>query len=84
MYDSQPATTVVPNRLSSVRELLHEQLRTWLPKFCVAVSNCDDPRSGKQGHCIETFDGSIGALIYSQRIAGISDARQRFEHIFFH
>lgn len=46
MYDSQPATTVVPNRLSSVRELLHEQLRAWLPKFCVAVSNCDDLGSG--------------------------------------
>lgn len=46
MYDSQPATTVVPNRLSSVRELLHEQLRAWLPKFCVAVSNCDESGSG--------------------------------------
>lgn len=46
IYDSQPTTTVVPNRLSSVRELLHEQLRAWLPKFCVAVSNCDDPTSG--------------------------------------
>lgn len=46
MYDSQPTTTVVPNRLSSVRELLHEQLRTWLPKFCVAVSNCDDKGPG--------------------------------------
>ncbi|CAN0391565.1 unnamed protein product, partial [Ectocarpus sp. 12 AP-2014] len=46
MYDSHPTTTVVPNRLSSVRELLHEQLRTWLPKFCVAVSNCDDKGSG--------------------------------------
>ena len=53
MYDSQPATTVVPNRLSSVRELLHEQLRAWLPKFCVAVSNCDDPGSGNPRHFVE-------------------------------
>ena len=46
IYDSQPTTTVVPNRLSSVRELLHAQLQAWLPKFCVAVSNCDDSGSG--------------------------------------
>lgn len=41
IYDSQPTTTVVPNRLKSVRELLHEQLRVWLPKVCVAVTRCD-------------------------------------------
>lgn len=46
MYDSQPVTTVVPNRLSSVRDLLHEKLRAWLPKFCVAVSKCDGRGSG--------------------------------------
>lgn len=46
MYDSQPVTTVVPNRLSSVRELLHEKLRAWLPRFCVAVSKCDGRGSG--------------------------------------
>lgn len=46
IYDSQPTTTVVPNRLSSVRELLHAQLQAWLPKFCVAVSNCDDSGPG--------------------------------------
>lgn len=46
IYDSQPTTTIVPNRLRSVRDLLHEQLRAWLPKFCVAVTRCDDLGSG--------------------------------------
>lgn len=50
MYDSQPTTTVVPNRLSSVRHLLHGQLRLWLPNFCAAVTNCDKCTSGMLLH----------------------------------
>lgn len=46
LYDAQPATTIVPNRLSSIRDLLHEQLREWLPKFCAAVTRSDDHSSG--------------------------------------
>lgn len=46
LYEAQPATTIVPNRLSSVRDLLHEQLREWLPKFCAAVTRLDDHSSG--------------------------------------
>lgn len=83
MYDSQPTTTVVPNRLSSVRELLHEQLRTWLPKFCVAVSNCDDKSPGMPpvgflgqewmlaGIKAPSSDGiypTVEACVYAQRI----------------